>query len=222
MRRRANGCASSATAPQTRRRENTSARIRKTRSRASTETYPERSICRGAIPGARTRLWPWLLQLLLACGFARGLKMPVFYTILEGSLAERFNGTEDFELSIQSGSQFLLRLAWKFAGARPVISRRIQLEPDFIGAIFSDFAVGDAAARREAAADRLEEQVLVRLPKVFADDAGSVAAHINRGGNFKRTCCRIRQLHKHLESDAAFGAAQKGSVYEHEPAHLYF
>jgi len=68
----------------------------------------------------------------------------------------------------------------------------------------------------------LEKEVVVRFPKVFANDTRAVAAHINGGGNFERSCSGIRQLHEHLEEDAVLGATEKGSVHERDPAQPYF
>jgi hypothetical protein len=68
----------------------------------------------------------------------------------------------------------------------------------------------------------LKKQIVVRFPKVLGHYAGAVATHVNGGRNFERACRGIRQLHEHLERDAVFRAAQKGSVHERDPAKLYF
>jgi len=60
------------------------------------------------------------------------------------------------------------------------------------------------------------------MPRILGDHARAVAAHINRRGNLERARHRVRNLDKHLQSDAAFRSAKKRSVHELDPVQTYY
>jgi len=55
------------------------------------------------------------------------------------------------------------------------------------------------------------------MPGILGDHARAVAAHVNRRGNLERARHRVRNLDKHLQSDAAFRSAKKRNVHERDP-----
>ena len=71
-----------------------------------------------------------------------------------------------------------------------------------------------ARAGRQTSANRLHDQVVVRLPQAFREDSRAMAAHVDGGGNFKKSGRRVRDLHKHLQRDAVLRPAQKGVAHE--------
>lgn len=79
------------------------------------------------------------------------------------------------------GRVLILReLAWQLTRPRPILRRRIQLQPHLIRAIAACFAVRNAAARSEASSDRLDAEIVVRIPEALGQYARAVATHINR------------------------------------------
>jgi hypothetical protein len=82
--------------------------------------------------------------------------------------------------SIALADLILRELARQLTRPRPILGRGIQLEPQLVRAIAACFAVRNAAARSEASSDRLQAEIVVRIPEALGQHARAVATHINR------------------------------------------
>jgi hypothetical protein len=80
--------------------------------------------------------------------------------------------------------------------------------------------VDHTSARMEIAANRPHKKVLIGFPAAFCQYTRSVAAHVNRRSDLKRSGHWVGQLHEHPHGDAILRPAQKGTIHARLPVQL--
>ncbi len=97
-------------------------------------------------------------------------------------------------------------------GGRPILCCLTQFHADGKGATLEGLAISDARARIQVPLDRSDGKVLVRLPRVFGQDAGPVRTDINGVGEFVGGILEAVGFHKRLHGGADFRATCGGPV----------
>jgi len=96
------------------------------------------------------------------------------------------------------------KLNWMLLGFRPIRCWLTQFHADGKATIVNRLAVSNASLRIQIPLDWSSGKVLVRLPRVFGQDAGAVSTDVDGVGEFMRDILEAAQFHEHLHGSADF------------------
>ncbi len=89
-------------------------------------------------------------------------------------------------------------------GFHPIRCWLTQFHADGKGTTVNRLAVSNASLRVQIPLDGSNGKVLVRLPLVFGQDAGTVSTNVDGVREFMRDILEATQFHEHLHGSADF------------------